>query len=263
MALNVARAWFALALVALVELSVAMRSSVVSLHTANEQETVINGVQTLSSTALNTSLPEFPCPEACSECCASDSWFGGSKKFKCVLKKAYQFPRGRICTDRKQRASSPGQYKAECELTQLEIEMYQQPRKCSKKATCCCSKDKMKLVHRYEYSLNRAVCARNNGKNQKVRHEHEGRSVYEILTMVEDTPTEPILGMSHTCAGFGDLVRYHREVEVFGGQCLTDLKGLEAVGEKYECPENMFETDPNSVESIVYGNTKCICDDDC
>lgn len=261
MASTVARAFLFLSSVALVKLSVAMRSAVVSLHESNE--TVINELKTQSSVALNTSLPDFPCPEACSECCASDAWIGGSKKFKCVLMQAHEFPRGRICTDRKPRASSPGQYKAECELTQQEIEMYKKPDKCSKKTKCCCSKEALKVVHRYAYSFNGAVCTKNGPRYQRVKQGDTEPPVYEVLTKVEDTPEDMLVLGKTNCASFGDLVRYRRELEVFGGQCLTDLKGLEAVGEKYECPKDMFETDPNNVESIVYGNTKCYCNADC
>lgn len=235
-----------------------MRSPSV-LHEAHE--TAMDELKTESSITSNTSLPEFPCPNECSECCASDSWFGSRKKFKCILKNAKVLPRNHICTGLSIRASSPGQHKVECEFTEQEgQEMYQRPGKCSTKTACCCRKEQLNDLPFYVVVRQDIVCVDTSHSSLRFPQDYDRElKVTHPKSNVEEIFTLQSKWLNHFDRPKPCYVndnRYHRQLRLLGAQCMTDLKGLERVGESFECPIDMMETDTEH-------NINCVCDDDC
>lgn len=260
---------------ALFKLSGAFRSTdqehlATDAQTSDSDEPQHEKISELHSAALKTFKEAFfqsremmnaseweGCPtQYCSECCKSDSFFGSSKKFKCILKQESELPEGRRCTGLSKRNSAPEQSKVDCDLTEAEVATVPtELGQCSKKAVCCCPEAPLLALPKYRpYQISSPpkgqICvsqetAEEWGKKKIISHSNGVVEVMELINKYDpsnigicgffDKPGKP--------KNQGERgARYHRAYGL-AGQCKTDIKGLTMRGAEYTCPSGEVRSD--------------------
>lgn len=196
------------------------------------------------------------CPSQwCRECCASESIFSSSSKFKCILKDSSELPTGRTCTGLSKRNSQPHQSKVDCEFTSLDgKDPHQLLGKCSKKAKCCCPRSQLASLqnvrpvkssaHPNQFCVSQET-AEAWGDLKEFKHSNGMTERFMSVGNPYDVSNINLCGFFFggpgKAADQGERgARYSRIVFLSGGRYLTDLEGLVQVGSDYECPDDQI-----------------------
>lgn len=234
----------------------------VKLHSAVQSSSNAKDQVLLAVTSVNTEMSNVSrwrgCPSQwCRECCASESVFSSSSKFKCILKDPSELPTGRTCTGLSKRNSQPHQSKVDCEFTSLES-MWSPDQllgKCSKASKCCCPRSQLaslknvrpvkSSVHPNQFCVSQET-AEAWGDLKEFKYSNGMTETFMSVGNAYDVSNINLCGFFWRPGPAADQgergARYSRIVFLSGGRYLTDLSGLVKVGSDYECPDDQIES---------------------